>query len=126
LLANPYPTQDDTDKDGNRDENFISMLDGNLAVDAAGNVTVVWVDNPEAWDDNHKPRLRTTTIPADAPLPRVTKHYYANGQRIATRVDDDLYYILGDHLGSTNLVVDGEKNNELRKDLFLRQAQSLS
>jgi RHS repeat-associated protein/uncharacterized repeat protein (TIGR01451 family) len=36
----------------------------------------------------------------------VTKHYYAAGQRLATRVHGTLYYILGDHLGSTTLVVD--------------------
>jgi RHS repeat-associated protein len=36
----------------------------------------------------------------------VTKHYYAAGQRLATRVDGELYYILGDHLGSTTVVVD--------------------
>jgi RHS repeat-associated protein len=37
----------------------------------------------------------------------VTKHYYAAaGQRLATRVNGELYYILGDHLGSTSLVVD--------------------
>ncbi|MBN1993307.1 MAG: hypothetical protein JW953_11460 [Anaerolineae bacterium] len=75
-------------------------------MDDAGKVIVVWVDNYEAWGDNRKPRPRTVTIPADAPSPQVTKHYYANGQRIATRVDDDLYYVLGDHLGSTSLVVD--------------------
>jgi hypothetical protein len=36
----------------------------------------------------------------------VTKHYYANGQRIATRVNDDLYYVHGNLLGSTVLVTD--------------------
>ena len=38
------------------------------------------------------------------------KHYYANGQRIATRVDNDLYYIVSDHLGSTTLVADDYGN----------------
>jgi hypothetical protein len=40
----------------------------------------------------------------------VTKHYYANGERIATRVDGTLYYVLGDHLGSTSLVADAAGN----------------
>jgi RHS repeat-associated protein len=116
FLVNTYPAQDETGAVDPDDDVFadlpedlpdpVSMLAGDLAVDDAGNVTVVWVDNYEAWDDNHKPRPRTVTIPADAPLPQVTKHYYANGQRIASRVDDNLYYILGDHLGSTSLVVD--------------------
>ncbi|MCP4536695.1 MAG: PKD domain-containing protein, partial [Chloroflexi bacterium] len=35
------------------------------------------------------------------------KHYFANGQRIATRTpDDSLYYLLSDHLGSTSVIVD--------------------
>jgi hypothetical protein len=42
----------------------------------------------------------------------VTKHYYANGQRIASRVDGNLYYILGDHLGSTSLVVKEDGTQE--------------
>jgi RHS repeat-associated protein len=35
-----------------------------------------------------------------------TKHYYANGQRIATRVDGALYYVHSDLLGSTVAVSD--------------------
>jgi RHS repeat-associated protein len=35
-----------------------------------------------------------------------TKHYYANGQRVATRVDGSLYYMHQDHLGSTVAVSD--------------------
>jgi RHS repeat-associated protein len=88
------------------------VLDGDLAVDANGNLSVAWIDNHEAWEDGYLTptndwdlRLRTATLPADV-TPRVAKHYYANGQRIATRVDGDLYYVLGDHLGSTSLVVD--------------------
>jgi RHS repeat-associated protein len=39
-----------------------------------------------------------------------TKHYYAGGQRIATRLNDDLYYVFGDHLGSTTVVADAAGN----------------
>ena len=31
----------------------------------------------------------------------VTKYYYANGQRVAMRVEGTPYYLLTDHLGST-------------------------
>jgi RHS repeat-associated protein len=37
---------------------------------------------------------------------QITKHYYANGRRIATRLDDELYYLHSDPLGSTTLVTD--------------------
>ncbi|MBN1218942.1 MAG: hypothetical protein JXM69_08440 [Anaerolineae bacterium] len=100
MLANPYPTQDDTDEDGFPDENRISALDGDLAVDVDGNIFVAWIDSHETWEDGNLTQtddwdlhLRTATIAADN-LPRVTKHYYANGQRIATRVDNELYYAL--------------------------------
>jgi RHS repeat-associated protein len=36
----------------------------------------------------------------------VTKYYYAGSQRIALRQNGTLNYVLGDHLGSTSLVVD--------------------
>jgi RHS repeat-associated protein len=36
----------------------------------------------------------------------VTKHYYANGQRVATRVGGSLYYVHSDLLGSTVAVSD--------------------
>ena len=37
----------------------------------------------------------------------ITKYYYAGGQRIAMRTDGDFRFLLGDHLGSTSLVVRG-------------------
>jgi hypothetical protein len=118
FLVNTYPAQDETgavDPDDNVDPSYalpedlpdpVSMLAGDLAVDDTGNVTVVWMDNYEAWDDNHKPRPRTVTIPFDAPLPQVTKHYYANGQRIASRVGDELYYVLNEPTGQGTVFVD--------------------
>ena len=89
----------------------MTPLDGDLALDAAGNAYLAWADNGEAWDlDNNSLRLRMATVAANAPAPTVTKHYYANGERIATRVDGTLYYVLGDHLGSTSLVADAAGN----------------
>ncbi len=40
----------------------------------------------------------------------VTKHYYAGGRRIASRVNGDLYSLLGDHLGSTTVVAEAQGN----------------
>jgi RHS repeat-associated protein len=36
----------------------------------------------------------------------VTKYYTFNGQRVAMRQGDDVYYLHGDHLGSTSLTTD--------------------
>jgi hypothetical protein len=33
----------------------------------------------------------------------VTKYYYAGSQRVAMRTGSTLYYLLGDHLGSTSI-----------------------
>jgi len=46
----------------------------------------------------------------------VTKYYYAGLQRIAMRQDGDLFFIIGDHLGSTSIVTNanGTKVSEIR------------
>jgi RHS repeat-associated protein len=46
----------------------------------------------------------------------VTKYYYAGSQRIAMRKAGELFYILGDHLGSTSIVTsaNGTKVSEMR------------
>ncbi len=48
------------------------------------------------------------------PTSNTTKHYFANGQRLATRTNDELYYLHTDHLGSTSLVTDKYGNVEGR------------
>lgn len=72
-------------------------------------LTVVWT----GWTDGSPDRLdlymTTGTVTFDS---SITKHYYASGRRIATRVDGELYYLLGDHLGSTTVVAD-EQGNEV-------------
>jgi RHS repeat-associated protein len=93
-LGNTYPTQND----------HFSALEADMALDAAGNAYLAWIDNGPAWEESSF-RLQTKQI-ISTTVPQVTKHYYANGQRVASRVDGDLYYIVGDHLGSTSLVVD--------------------
>ena len=46
----------------------------------------------------------------------VTKYYFAGAQRVAMRTGSMLYYLLGDHLGSTSLTADasGQVVSELR------------
>ena len=46
----------------------------------------------------------------------VTKYYFAGASRIAMRVNTTLYYLLSDHLGSTNIATDSSGNlvSELR------------
>ena len=55
---------------------------------------------------------------------RITKYYYAAGQRLAMRRDGVLTYLHGDHLGSASLATDanGAKLNAMRY-YPLRQAQ---
>ena len=56
------------------------------------------------------PTPATLTPTARPQVKATSKHYYANGQHIATRIidasSDNLYYTLSDHLGSTTLVLD--------------------
>jgi len=40
----------------------------------------------------------------------ITKYYFAGTQRIAMRKNGTLYYLLGDHLGSTSIVTDASGN----------------
>ena len=46
----------------------------------------------------------------------LTKYYYADGQRVAMRAGSTLYFIFGDHLGSTSRVATstGSAESELR------------
>ncbi|MEW5957158.1 MAG: PKD domain-containing protein, partial [Chloroflexota bacterium] len=100
-LGNTYPGQD----------NYYSyyysysLLDGDMALDAAGAAYLAWIDNGEAWDEVYDHRLRTTQI-LSTTAPQVTKHYYAGDQRIASRVDDTLYYVLNEPSGLGTVFVD--------------------
>ena len=48
-----------------------------------------------------------TSAEAEVLVPHITKYYYTNGQRIAMRQEDVVYYIHSDHLGSTSVLSDG-------------------
>jgi hypothetical protein len=88
----------------------------NAAVDAAGKAYVAWLDNQDSWNITqyeYDHRLRTTTI-SNTIQPQITKHYYApssgsgqgTGQRVASRVDDALYYALNEPTGLGTVFVD--------------------
>src|SRR5262245_34283780 len=55
-----------------------------------------------AWDNvaNRAVQERAVTVSS------VTKYYYHSGQRVAVRQGGQLYYLHGDHLGSTSLSTD--------------------
>ena len=76
-----------------------------LGVD--GTLVAVW----ESYDSTTEVEVLDFAEQTDS----VTKHYYLTpGQRIATRVDGEVYYIHSDHLGSTSLVTDDSGNEVSR------------
>ena len=52
----------------------------------------------------------------------VKKYYHFNGQRIALRQGDEVYYLYGDHLGSTSLTTD-ESGNVVSEVRYLPYGQ---
>jgi RHS repeat-associated protein len=48
----------------------------------------------------------------------VTKYYYLGNTRVAMRKADTLYYLLGDHLGSTTLTYNAT-SGERKRQLYL-------
>ena len=77
-----------------------------LANNSAGKPVAVWTYG--------------STLFEATPKEIITKHYFANGQRIATRVNDQVYYIHSDHLGSTILVTDqnGDEVGQVQYDPY--------
>jgi len=76
--------------------------DGNRVKSVMGGVTTYYVGNHFEWTGD------TTSM---------VKYYYADGQRVAMRQGSStVYYLLGDHLGSTSLTASssGSKVAELR------------
>ncbi|MBN1890597.1 MAG: DUF11 domain-containing protein [Thermoflexales bacterium] len=75
-----------------------------VAVGDGGSVLAVWSDlrdgTPHIWG-------RRYGVGDELPTPRVTKYYYHGGQRVAMRDGDVVYYLHGDHLGSTSLATYG-------------------
>jgi len=71
---------------------FVYDGDGNRVKSVVNGVTTYHIGNHFEW--------RSTTG-------NMGRYYYADGQRIAMRYGSTVYYLLGDHLGSTTLTVTG-------------------
>jgi len=71
---------------------FVYDGDGNRVKSVVNGVTTYYIGNHFEW--------RSTTG-------NMGRYYYADGQRIAMRYGSTVYYLLGDHLGSTTLTVTG-------------------
>jgi RHS repeat-associated protein len=52
----------------------------------------------------------TRTAPVQVNGLGIAKYYFFNGQRVAMRKEGVLYYLAGDHLGTTSLVLDASGN----------------
>ena len=73
--------------------------------------------------DLYLDEIELTDVKTTFDLPLITsiqKHYYANGQRIASRTDDDLTYYLSDPSGSSLILADeaGHKRGHVLYDPF--------
>ena len=51
------------------------------------------------------PVLNTTALTESGGEPVITKYVFFGGKRVAMRNDNVLYYLAGDHLGTTSLVL---------------------
>ncbi|MEO0249402.1 MAG: RHS repeat-associated core domain-containing protein [candidate division WOR-3 bacterium] len=81
-------------------------------VSGVENVAGVPPAEPYRWEFTTEPGATIESTPA----PEVRKYYFFGGQRLAMRKGGVVYYLAGDHLGSTSLTVDagGNKASELR------------
>ncbi len=71
---------------------FVYDGDGNRVKGTVGGVTTTYLGNYFEWTGS------TSTM---------IKYYYAGSTRVAMRQGSTLYWLLGDHLGSTSRVVVG-------------------
>jgi len=80
---------------------FVYDGDGNRVKGVVGGVTTTYIGNYFEWTGS------TSTM---------KKYYYAGGTRVAERKGTTLYWLLSDHLGSTNITANssGSKTAEVR------------
>ena len=81
---------------GNVNATFVYDGDGNRVLTTVGTTTTAYIGNHTEWN--------VTTQ-------EMTRYYLAGGQRVAFRViksgqTDKVYYLLADHLGSSNVVME--------------------
>ncbi len=85
---------------------FVYDGDGTLVKSVMGGVTTYYIGNYFEWQ----------CFDPTCSTPKLVTYYYAGGQRVAMRDNSTLYFLLGDHLGSTSLTANssGGKVAELR------------
>jgi|GEM_PF-1892942 len=81
---------------------FVYDGDGNRVKATFGSTTTIYVGNTYERDNGST----------------VRKYYYAGGVRIAMRSGGQTYYLLGDHLGGTNVTANGTNGAELGRVLY--------
>ena len=84
--------------------------DGKRVKATVGGVTTTYIGSYAEWSG--------TTL---------TKYYYADGQRVAMRAGSTLYFIFGDHLGSTSRVATSTgstRSSELRYRAWVKRVYS--
>ncbi len=81
---------------------FVYDGDGNRVKATFGSTTTVYVGNTYERDNG-------TTV---------RKYYYAGGVRVAMRSGVETYYLLGDHLGGTNVTANGTNGSLLGRVLY--------
>jgi RHS repeat-associated protein len=77
--------------------NYVYNGDGAMVMESTGAVTTIYIGG-----------IYEYVISGAEVITR--SYYYAGSQRVAMRENDTLFYLLGDHLGSTSLTLDANGN----------------
>jgi RHS repeat-associated protein len=77
--------------------NYVYDGDGGMVIEATGAVTTIYIGGIYEYEISG-----TETI--------TRSYYYAGSQRVAMREGGELFFLLGDHLGSTSLTLDSGGN----------------
>ena len=75
---------------------FVYDGDGNRVKSTIGSLTTAFVGNHTEWE------VGTSSL---------TRYYYAGSTRVVMRKNNTVYYLLGDHLGSTSVTTDRNGQN---------------
>jgi YD repeat-containing protein len=79
------------------------QLSPEVDIDSSGTIRMIWAD---ARFQCAQGKTTGYDLYGSISSSQGTKHYYANGQPLATRVDGVLYYVLGDAAGQSALFAD--------------------
>ena len=79
---------------------FVYDGDGNRVKSTIGTITTAFVGNHTEWE------VASSSL---------TRYYYAGSTRVAMRKNNTVYYVLGDHLGSTSVTTDQNGQNPAKQ-----------